>query len=136
MNYSLFNNIGAKLSSIGSYYWGGETNPNPYKNMKLDTSNKYDEDSKIRIGSSNVVNLKVDFFNKEYKSAKALIASYYIHYPTDFYLRYPEFVVHKLGLDKSILNGLPKLENRRREHIRNWMFHSKLTLKQFQEVGF
>lgn len=135
MAYSLFSDIGSMISNIGNYYWG-EENTNPYKDMKIDTSNKYDEYSKIRVSSNNAVNLKVDFFNKEYKSAKALIASYYIHYPNDFYLKYPEFAVHKLGLDKKILNGLPKIDNRRREHIRNWMFHSKLTLNQFQEVGF
>lgn len=135
MLYSLFNNIGSTISNIGSYYWG-EENINPYKGMKLDTTDKFNEDSKIRVSSSTAVNLKLDFFNKEYKSAKALIASYYLHYPTEFYLKYPEFVVHKLQLDKKILNGLPKVENRKREHIRNWMFHSKLTLEQFKEVGF
>ncbi len=70
MTYSLFSDIGAKLSNMGSYYWGGNMNPNPYKDMKLDTSNKYDEDSKIRVSSGNVVNLKVDFFNKNINQEK------------------------------------------------------------------
>jgi hypothetical protein len=136
MLYSLFRDIGAKITNIGSYYWTNTQNQSPYKNMKIDTSNKFNEDSKIRVGSINAVNSKVDFFNKDYKSVKGLITSYYLYYPTDFYIKYPEFVIYSLGLEEKILTGLPNIENRKREHVRNWMFHSKLTLDQFKEVGF
>lgn len=137
MSYTLFANMNSMIPNFKSYFtWENTENTSPYKNMMIDTSNKFNENSSIRVSSSNAVNLKVDFFNKKYNSVKALIASYYLYYPNDFYIRYPEYVVYKLGLDKKILNGLPEYEKRKREHVRNWMFHSKLTLEEFNEVGF
>lgn len=111
--------------------FGYETETNPYLNMDFNNNNKYTE-------KSSAVNRKntVDLFNREFKDVKELIIHYYQNYPEQFYLGYPEFAVFKLKLDKSYLNGLPKLENRKREQVRNWMFNSKLTLQQFTEIGF
>lgn len=122
------------LSSIFGYVsslFGNTTETHPYIGIHIDNKNKYEESKIIRSKY-----FDRDFFSREYKDVKELIISYYQNYPEEFFLRYPELCVKNLDLDKDILKGLPKIENRKREHIRNWMFHSKLTLEQFNKVGF
>jgi hypothetical protein len=122
------------LSSVFGYvssFFGNTTETDPYKGIKIDNKNKYNENKVIRSKY-----FDRDFFCKEYKDVKELIISYYQNYPEEFFLRYPELCIKNLKLNDDILKGLPKLENRKREHIRNWMFHSKLSLEQFVQVGF
>lgn len=122
------------LSSVFGYVYsifGNTTEIDPYKGIIIDNKNKYNENIIIRSKY-----LNKDFFSREYKNVKELIIYYYQNYPEEFFLRYPELCVKNLKLNNDILKGLPKLENRKREHIRNWMFHSKLSLEQFVQVGF
>jgi len=123
------------LKSLSEYMIPFSNQQNPYKGLSIDNSLKFKESSSIKKNTCSSIS-KNNFFSRDYRTLNELIISYYLYYPEEFYLLYPEFVVHKLGLDKSILETLPKKENRKRKDIRNWMLNSKLTKEQFIEVGF
>lgn len=123
------------LSQLSEYIGLSNNNQNPYKDLKLNNSIKFEEQNIIKKKNYSTVS-RNNFFSRDYRTLNELIISYYLYYPEEFYLLYPEFVVYKLKLDKSILNNLPKKEDRKRKDIRNWMFNSKLTMDQFIEVGF
>lgn len=59
-----------------------------------------------------------------------------ITYPDEYYMCYPEFAVKKLRLNKSLLDVLPPLEERKRSNIKNWMTNMPLELDDWLYVGF
>ena len=65
------------------------------------------------------------------------IEDYYNNHPQKYYLKFPEFAVSKLKLNKNLLNSLDKDINKRtREDIREWMINSNMTFDELIYVGW
>ena len=62
------------------------------------------------------------------------LRNYYNDYPEKHYLVLPEFAVQKLGLDESVLDGLPLRRNR--DDIFNWMSSQDFSLDDLDWLGW
>ena len=72
-----------------------------------------------------------------WKNLEEAIEDYYLYHPIEYYLKFPEFAVKKLGLETNLLDTLNKDINKRtREDIRQWMKDSKLTFQELIYVGW
>jgi hypothetical protein len=76
----------------------------------------------------------IDNFN----NVKDMVRYYVIHYPNDFFLMYPETTVLKLGLTEECITVgvIPKLVNRKRSEVRDWMLNMPIDLEDWSYVGW
>lgn len=51
-----------------------------------------------------------------------------VHYPEEYFLGYPEWIVNMLALNNTLLDILPSKVSRKKSHVRDWMMNMPLTL--------
>lgn len=109
----------------------------PYSKLRI-ICKDWDEEVK-NIQSTSVTTISKWFrlkrVNDEYNDVRSLIRYYVIHYPDEYFLKYPEFTVRKLGLNPELLI-LPNLKNRKRSDVRDWMMNIPISFSDWIFVGW
>lgn len=68
------------------------------------------------------------------KTRDEMLKEYYREYPEQFYIKLPEFIIKKLGLDEKLLTVLP--EQRNRDIIHNWMIEQNFSASDLTWIGW
>lgn len=64
-----------------------------------------------------------------------LVRHMVVHYPYEFFITYPEFMVGKLGLNEELLSIIPPIQYRKRSDVRDWMLNMPFSLNDWFYVG-
>jgi hypothetical protein len=87
-----------------------------------------------------VPQISLEYFESEVGNVNTrsdMLQLLYAHYPNEYYLKYPDFCIKKLCLDKNTLNSLNDNYNERtREEVNNWFNNSSLTIEAFIYCGY
>lgn len=60
---------------------------------------------------------------------------HYSHKYYEYFRKYPEFTVKKLGLNKELLSIIPPIEKRKRSDVQKWMLNMPISLNDWDYVG-
>jgi len=68
-------------------------------------------------------------------TVQELVRYMVVHYPTEYFLSYPEFAVKKLGLNEDILTTIPLVEYRKKSDVKSWILGMPISLNEWLFVG-
>lgn len=72
----------------------------------------------------------------DFSNTRDLVRYFIIHYPEEYFITYPEFTIKKLNINPYLLTLLPKLVNRKRSDVRDWMLNMPISLDDWLHVGW